>query len=226
RRRRRRWGRFAVVLLVVIAVSGGAAYVALGTDVVAVKSVKVSGTSAISRSAVLTAAHVPMGTPMVRLDAAAIRDRVLGALPVVADVSVRRQWPSTVRLVITERTPAAAVPQAGRYTIVDRTSMPYRTVSTSPPGLAVLLVSRPGTADESTLAALAVLDSLPTYLRRLLLRIEAPTAQQVQLLLRDKRRIIWGSAGDADAKVAVVRVLLTRPGAIIDVSSPGLATVR
>lgn len=227
--RRRRWrkrSRAVIVVVALVAVVGGGAYVALGTDLLAVKSVDVTGTHVVATSAVLTAAQVPVGTPMVRLDGAAVRSRILAGARGIASVSVVRDWPSTVRLVVTERTAVAAVPQDGKYVLVDRSGVAYRTVDTVPTGLAVLNVSTPDTDDGATRAGLSVLLSLPPEVRALLARIEAPTAEQVVLFLRDKRQIVWGNSADAAAKGAVVKALLRRPGKVIDVSSPGLATVR
>lgn len=227
RRRRGRWrSRSAVAVLALAALLGGTAYAAWDTQLLAVKTVEVAGARSVPGSSVLNAARVPVGTPMARLDRAAVRSRVLVALPGVAAVSVERVWPSTVRLVVSERTAAAAVPHAGGYLLVDRTGVAYRPVAAVPAGLAVLQVRSPNPQDEATIAGLAVLRSLPPEVRKLLVRIVAPTAEQVVLVLRDRRLVIWGGANDAAAKGEVVRILLARPGRVIDVSAPGLATVR
>jgi len=210
----------------VAALLGGFAYVALDTRALAVQTVRVDSTRGVSRSAVLAAARVRIGTPMVRLDGRAVRDRVLTQLPGVAAVSVERVWPSTVRLVVRERTAAVAVPQDGRYQLVDRTGVAYRAVATVPAGLVILRVRSPHARDAATTAGLSALASLPPETRKLITRVDAPTAEQVVLNLRDRRRIVWGGADDAAVKAAVVQVLLRSPGTVIDVSAPGLPTVR
>lgn len=215
-----------MVVVVLAAVLGGSTYLALGADLLAVRTVKVSGNHDVASSAVLAAAKVPVSTAMVRLDGGAIRSRILADLPGIATVSVEREWPTTVRLVVRERTAVAAVPRGGSYLLVDRTGVAYRTVATVPTGLAVLQVRSPDPQDDATRAGLAVLFSLPPEVRKLLARVNAPTAEQVVLILRDKRQVVWGGADDAVAKGAVVKALLGRPGKVIDVSSPGLATVR
>ncbi len=204
----------------------GAAYVAVGTDALTVKSVRVQGAQQVSPALVLSAADIVAGTPMLRLDSRVIRARVVANLPGIATVAVQREWPSTVRLVVTERTAAAAVPQAGRFLLVDSTGVGFRTVPAAPKGLVILQVRGPHPRDAATVAGLSVLSSLPPDLSRLLARVDVATPEQVLLTLRDRRRIVWGDAGEATAKIAIVRVLLTRPGRVIDVSAPGLATVR
>lgn len=228
--RRRRWRRWcsrpAIAAVVVAALLGGAAYVALGTDALAVKTVAVTGTRDVAASAVQTAAGVQRGGPMVRLDGEAVSARVRAALVGVESVSVQREWPSTVRLVVRERTAAAAVPQGRGYVLVDRGGVVYRSIAAAPAGVPILRVGSPGPQDPATTAGLAVLLVVPAEVRPLLARVDAPTAEQVVLVLRDGRQIVWGGTSDAATKSAVVRVLLKRRGRVIDVSSPGLATVR
>ncbi|PZS35227.1 MAG: peptidase S33 [Pseudonocardiales bacterium] len=226
--RRRRWrsGRLVIVVLLVITLVGGAAYVAVGTDLLSVRTVRVTGNHAVSAPAVLAAAQVPVGTPMVLLDPAPIRQRVLAALPDVASVDVVRSWPTSVRLVVRERVAVAVVARAGRFVLLDASGVLFRTVATAPAGAGVIEVARPGPADPATVAALAVLRTLPADLRAILDVVAAPTAEQVTLRLHGGRDVLWGDAHDGAPKVAVVRVLLRRSGRHIDVSSPGLVTIR
>lgn len=226
--RRRRWrsGRVVVALLVAITLVGGAAYVAVGTDLLAVRIVRVTGNHQVSAAAVLAAAQVPVGSPMVLLDAGPIRQRVLADVSGVAAVDVVRVWPKTVRLVVRERVAVAVVARGGRFVLVDRSGVPFRTVDRAPAGAAVIEVARPGPADPATRAALAVLGGLPPDLRSLVDAVAAPTAEQVTIRLHGGRDVLWGDAQDNRAKVAVVRVLLRRSGRHLDVSSPGLVTIR
>jgi cell division protein FtsQ len=226
--RRPRWrsGRAVAAVLVVATLLGGLAYVALGTRLVAVRTVRVTGTSRESVPRILAAARVPVGRPMLLLDRAAVRQRVLAALPGVASVEVVRSWPSSVRLVVRERSAVAVAQQGGRFVLVDGWGVPFRAVPAPPAGMPVIAVTRPGRDDPATRAAAAVLRGLPADLRALLQEVAAPSAEQVTLRLRGGREVLWGDSGDRDAKVAVVRVLLRRTGRHIDVSSPDLVTIR
>ncbi|MDP9240513.1 MAG: FtsQ-type POTRA domain-containing protein [Actinomycetota bacterium] len=226
--RRRRWrsGRVVVTLLLAITLVGGVAYVAVGTGLLAVRTVRVTGNHQVSAAAVLAAAQVPVGTPMVLLDGAPIRRRVLADVPGITAVDVVRSWPSGVRLVVRERVAVAVIAQAGRFVLVDRSAVLFRTVDRAPPGVVLIEVARPGQADPATRAALAVLVGLPADLRALVDAVAAPTAEQVTLRLHGGRDVLWGDAQDSRDKVAVVRVLLRRSGRHIDVSSPGLVTIR
>lgn len=226
--RRRRWrGRWPLLaVLVLVGLLGGGGYVLLGTQFAAVQRIRVTGTSAVAASAVLQAAHVRLGTAMIMVDRAGVRKRILSAQPGIAAVSVRLSWPSTLHLVVRERVPVAVVPNAGRYTLLDRMGVAYRDVSKVPAGLVVIDVQGPGPAAAATRAALLVLTGLPADLRALVQRVNAPTAAQVTLILRGNRQVRWGDPSDGAVKARVTRVLLARPGRVVDVTAPGLVTVR
>jgi uncharacterized membrane protein YdfJ with MMPL/SSD domain len=90
----------------------------------------------------------------------------------------------------------------------------------------LLAVTAPGPTDPATVAAVAVLRSLPADLKSLVVSAAAPTEDQVTLNLRGGRRVLWGDASDNSAKAAATRVLLRQKGRLIDVTAPGLVTVR
>lgn len=111
--------RSAAIALAAVLVVAAAVWLVGWSPVLAVRAVRVvpaPGEAAISpavAATVVTAADVPTGVPLARVDADAVRARVL-ALPRVADVEVRRGWPNDLVLAVTERVPVAvaAVPPA------------------------------------------------------------------------------------------------------------------
>jgi cell division protein FtsQ len=56
--------------------------------------------------------------------------------------------------------------------------------------------------------------------------VAAASADDVTLVLRDRTRIVWGSAADSARKADVLRALLRRPGTVYDVSAPDAPAVR
>jgi len=223
---RRWWVRLIVAGLLLLVVLAGVAYALLSTQLAAVKTVHVVGTTQVPAAAVSQAAAVQVGTPLLRLDVAAIRRRVLAALPAVGSVSVHRSWPSTVAISVQERLVAAVVPHDGQFLLLDRHGVAYRLTRAAPAGAPVAALTNPGPDDPSTRAVLAVLAGLPADLRRLTVRVAAPTPDRVTLTLRAGREVLWGDAADGPAKAAVVRILLHRKGQHIDVSAPALVTVH
>ena len=201
------------------------AWVLLGSSLLAVRQVSVTGESRLTGPQILAAAGIATGTPLARLDTDAVGSRVR-QLPPVADVSVTRDWPHGVRLRIVERQPVAGVRQGRAVTLLDRGGVALASTASLPSGVVALLVDRPGPQDPSTRAALAVLQALPAGLRAQLGSLSASSPEQVELLLVDGRIVVWGGAGGAAQKVPAALVLLGLPGRVFDVSAPGVVTRR
>jgi cell division protein FtsQ len=227
-RARRRRLRALVPLLVVagtVAVLLVVGWLVLGTRVLDVRTVAVTGVETLEPEAVRQAAAVSIGAPLARVDVDRAVARV-SALGPVADVRIYRTWPHTLTIEVTERRPAAVVRRGRSFVVLDGTGFPYRTVARRPAGTPLVHVARPGPSDRATRSALAVAAALSPELRRELVRISAPTAEQVTLVLRKGRSVFWGDAGDSPDKATVATALLARPGKRIDVSAPDVVTVK
>lgn len=86
--RRRRVVRLAIAFVVVL-LAGALAWLVFFSSVLAVRDVEVRGTALLAPEAVSTAAEVPLGRPMARVDERGIAERV-ATLPAVDRVNVRR----------------------------------------------------------------------------------------------------------------------------------------
>jgi cell division protein FtsQ len=202
------------------------AWLLLGSPWLTVDRVEVHGQSRLSTTQVLAAVHVAPGTPLARVDTSAVAARVR-ALGPVASVSVTRAWPHTLRVTVVEREPVAAVRARGTsWTLYDGTGTQLGTTTSLPAGLARLEVTHPGPTDASTRAALSVLQGLPKNLRVLVVAVRAATPEQVVLVLRDRRRAVWGGVQDGPAKAVALTALLRMKGHVFDVSSPSVVTRR
>lgn len=202
-----------------------AAWVLLGSSWLVVDKVVVTGESRLSAEQVLRAAQVRRGTPLARVDTGAVASRVRALGPVAA-VSVQRSWPSTLRVVVTEREPVVAVASGKTWTLYDGTGAQLGSAAQVPAGLARLAVAHPGPSDPSTRAALTVLQALPPALRTQVALVRATSAEQVSLVLRDGRRVVWGGTSDGPAKATALLALLRMKGRVYDVSSPTVVTRR
>jgi cell division protein FtsQ len=215
----RRWMALFVFLgLVAITV------IVLFTPVLGVRTVDVSGTQALTPEQVRLAAQVPMGTPMIRLDTDAIATKVAN-LSRVATVDVVRDWPSTILIEVTERKPVATYNGPGGVHLVDATGDDYATVAAAPPGLPTIAVPHVAPNDPATQAVFAVIAAMPQQLRPILVTISAQTPDSVRFALNNGKTVIWGDAGDAAHKSAVLAALLSQPGKVYDVSAPDLPTI-
>jgi len=201
------------------------AWVLLGSSWLVVDKVVVSGEHRLTAQQVLAAADVRLGTPLARVDTGAVASRVR-ALGPVASVSVSRGWPGTLRVTVVEREPVVAVGGGRSWTLYDSTGTRLGGATAVPSGLVQLQVVHPGPTDGPTRAALQVLRGLPTPLRSLVVVVRAASVEQVALVLRDGRRVLWGGTSDAGAKAAALTALLRMPGHVYDVSSPTVVTRR
>jgi len=215
----RRWIAALVVLSVAVV-----AYLVMFTSLLGVRSVEVIGAKDISKDAVLKAAAIENGTPMVRLDADEAAARV-AKLPRVFEVVVERSWPSTVEIIITERAPVAILRSGTEIHLVDSTGLDYAKVATPPAGLPTLAMSNVRPDDPATKAAVTVLGAIPKQLKAQVTTITAKTQGDVQMTLTDGRLIKWGDAHDNARKAAVLAAVLTRPGKTYDVATPDFPTV-
>ncbi len=220
RRRLRHVGQALLVLLPLVAL----AWVALLSTWLAVDRVAVTGTGRITTEAVVQAAAVAPGTPLARVDTDDVEERI-GALPPVAEVTVRRTWPGTLTVQVTERTPAAVVPSVRGVLLIDAAGVLFGGEPAPPAGVVRLEVADPGPDDPATRAALEVHGALPEALRSQVTVVQAPSPSGVRLVLVDGREVVWGRPGGTETKAAAVLALLDRPGTVFDVSGEGVVVV-
>lgn len=201
------------------------AWVVIGTTWLGVDRVAVEGVGRLTTEQVVEAAGVAPGTPLARVDTAEVQERIAQLAP-VADVTVRRSWPGTLSVSVTERTPAAWVAADKGVTLVDRDGVPFAQEPTRPPDIVRLQVHEPGPDDPATRAALDVHAALPATLRERVRIVHAASPSSVLLLLNDGRKVVWGRPGDTEVKAAAAQALLSKPGSVYDVSAGGVAVVK
>jgi cell division protein FtsQ len=214
--------RWIAVLAVLTVVAVG--YLVMFTSLLGVRSVEVIGTREISKADVVKAAAIEHGTPMVRLDADEAAARV-AELPRVFEVVVERSWPSTVEIIVTERSPVAIRKAGAEIHLIDATGLDYAITKTAPPGLPTLAMDDVRPDNPATRAAVTVLGALPKQLKTHVVTLSAATPGDVRLTLADGRVVKWGNARDNARKAAVLAPLLTRPGKTYDVATPDFPTV-
>jgi cell division protein FtsQ len=224
--RRRRLSRLAVLLgvLATMAALALGAWLVLGSSLLGVADVQVQGAHRVGSTEVLDRAAIAKGTPLARLDTAAIATNV-GRIAAVRSVEVRRDWPRSVTVVVHERVPAAVRPRGTGFVLVDRTGVVFGEVARRPRDLP--LVSAPVAAGAPALrAALDALDDVPPGIRDQVRTVRAADAEEVTLQLTRGRTVIWGDPARGSRKGAVLAVLLSRKARIYDVSAPDAPTTR
>ena len=239
-RRRNPW-RMRFFALAGVAVIAALAWVLLGDRVFVVRSVSVTGTHLVSTSQVITAADIPLGTPLSGVDAGAVTRRV-EAIRQVASATVTVDWPDHLAIAVKERVPVMAVRMAhGGYDLVDRSGVVVLLTTAKPAGLPLLTTSLSGAAlraNPGVAAVSAVLTELTPSLERTVTGVSvaelpggsdgAPLAasEQVTLSVQGGKTIVWGDPSNAAAKNRELEILLRGGVSYLNVSAPGTVVTR
>ena len=211
---------FLVVLALVIV--AGAAWALLGSSLLVVRHVQVSGNRGVPAAEVAAASGIEPGTPLARLNSAAAQRRI-ERIPQVLSALVSRSWPDSVLIAVRERTAVLAVASGGGFELVDAHGVVVRQ-SAARPARMPLLTSPPARLRDSpaVAAAAAVLASLPGPVRARVLAVTNGAAG-VTLHLRGQVTVRWGNARRSAAKATELQALLRTGTRYVDVSSPQVA---
>jgi cell division protein FtsQ len=212
---------FLVVLAVVIV--AGAAWALLGSSLLVVRNIQVSGNRGLPAASVSAASGIQFGTPLARLDFAAAQ-RGVQRIPLVLSAQVSRRWPDTVVIAVRERTPELAVAGPSGFELVDVHGVVVRTAAARPAGMP-LLTSPPAQlrGSPAVRAAAGVLTSLPSAVRAQVRAVAFSAADGVTLQLRGRVTVRWGNASRGAAKATELQALLRTGARYVDVSSPQAA---
>lgn len=222
RQPRKSHGRSAVLVAGGLLALGGVAIYAAGwTGLMGVNSVEVEGATTISAEELVALADIPQGTPMMRVDVRAATAR-LADLPLVSSVDVRREWPRTVVLSITERGAVAVLKAPDGWDLLDDKGVPFAIVPDKPKDLPTVARSQDEATNTAMLAALA---QMSPEVRSRVAEISATSPNAIRLTLRKSDAVVnWGSAEQSDYKSEVLAVLLDVDAGWYDVSNPDTPT--
>lgn len=228
---RRQWARrwlslrYVLALVGVVALVGTSIWLVFFSATMQVKKVQVVGNELLSDARLREVADVPLGDQLALVDLRRADARV-ASLAEIKSVDVTRTWPDGVRIEVVERQAVAVVELAGRIRGLDADGVVFRDYRTAPGGMPRI---RPGAAagTEALKEAATVVAALPKDLASRVNHVEVATVDQITLVLRDRRRVLWGSAEESALKAEVIdRFLAAQKGTVYDVSVPGNPTVR
>lgn len=165
------------------------------------RHVEVRGASHLSRAEVLRAAGITRNTNLLWTDPAAV-ETSLESNPWVADASVTRSLPSSLRIAVTERRPASTVVVGSTWFLV-ATDGTILGPATYRPGLPVLpsieAVTVGGRSAALTESA-RIAGGLGPWLRSRVATVGPGADGAVQMGLDDGVRVVFGPATDVEAK--------------------------
>lgn len=228
---RRQWARrwlslrYVLAFVLVVGLLATSVWLVFFSATLQVKRVEVVGNDLLSDSRVREIADIPLGEQLALVDIARADARV-GSLAEVQSVDVTRAWPDAVRIQVVERTAVAVVELAGRLRGLDAQGVVFREYKTVPKGMPRV---RPGSSagTDALKEAATVVSALPEDLAARVDHVEVATVDQITLVMRDERQVLWGSAEQSELKAQVVdRLLAAQEASVYDVSVPGNPTVR
>ncbi len=224
--------RAAFFALAAVAIVVGVGWALLDSRFFVVRSVTVTGTHLVTGPEVRSAAAIPPGLPLIRVNSAMIADRV-EQIRQVQSAQVSRDWPDGVTIAVTERTPVLAVASGRGYQLIDKYGVVVESSSRRPPALPSLELSAvPGSGPVSgpelrgspaVYAAAVVLHELPRYLARSVVSVQAPSATEVTVRLARGITIVWGGTDRAAEKSRELALLMRTHARSYVVSAPGTA---
>lgn len=226
RRRRRRTNRIYIglgVALVVLLIG----YIALYfLPVFAVREIDVNGPQTIPSEVVVERAAVTPGTPLLQVDTHAVARRVAG-IPRVDQVTVMRDYPSSLRIELVERTALVVVDVDGVHHLVDAQGIDFGQGEV-PPGTPLLTVGEDAGSDlPSIVRDLAtVFGEVRGTAGQEITEVDVETPASIVLTLGDGRVVEWGAAGRDHEKAVALEMVLEQPGQTWNVSNPALPTSR
>jgi cell division protein FtsQ len=233
RQRRRRTLVIVGIVVAVVAVMVTAVF----SPLLDVDHVEVQGAESVSLDEVLEVAGVATGERMVEVDLAETRD-ALRSMVRVRSAHVTRDWPSTIRVVITEEVPAAVLRGDERAVVVSTTGRVLDLAPDAVGGLVSIDVegSAPWAAEgpgaevpEGLLAAALVVHRMNDQLRAEVSSGQVTESGYLSFELTDGATVRFGAGGDLSAKLGATEAVLSQVAPqcrqVIDVREPSRVTV-
>lgn len=225
RRRRITWLVSGSLVLVLV----GLVAVAVYSPLLALREIRVDGTSRLSAPDIVDAVDGQLDTPLALLDMDRMT-RELGDFPLIRNFVTETVPPHTLVIHVTERQPIGSLATAGGYSLVDPAGVEIEKSVERIPGVPLIDTGGADAASEAFTAAVEVLVAMPEPVLTQLDTIQARTRDDVTItLVSGGARIIWGSADDSEYKARVLQVALSKnfPGVTeYNVSAPGQLTYR
>lgn len=225
-RARRRKTVVAAVSLVLLTAGVVALY---RSQLFEIRHIEVIGAKELAAQQVIDRAAVPEGATLLRFPRRAIERRLLED-PWVAGVVISRDFPSTLRIRIEERTAAALVDTGETFWVVDASGLVLAQASLETSSPLVVIRDVPGfdpkpgrTSNSDALVnALRVLEGVSPALGEMVRAVSAPSVDETALITATGVEIMIGEATELERKSSLVLDILAQEGAgvvFVDVRS-------
>jgi cell division protein FtsQ len=219
--RRRRLTVLSAIGMVVLLI--GVLAVAVFSPILALRTIRVEGTSAIPASSVTQALSSQLGTPLALLDDTTMR-RELSRIILIRSYVTEVVPPNTLVVRIVERRAIGVLRKGSSYEQVDPAGVVLAT-SATPAGLPVIQIGSAGVDSPGFAAAVKVLLAMPASVLAEVGSISATTLDNVSLTLTQGTHTVeWGSSDQSDLKARALAILLKTPNCaaqtVLNVTAP------
>ncbi len=236
---RRRWGRVVVPVLAMVVIVVAAAYLALWSNWLSVQSVSVSGAANVPAAEIAAAAQQQAETrfgPLTSrgilvVSTSTLAEQLKQQFPDLATVEVKKRWPSSLQVTVTERRQALAWQSGSRWYLIDQTGMVYQESASQPAGV-VTVVDGSGLPQEvgkqvAGAGFITVLDEIQKQMTTAgwpVSQFRIPeTTFEVQAVTNRGWYVVFDTTRSIAAQVTALKTALgtEQPGSYADTRIPG-----
>jgi cell division protein FtsQ len=227
-------------VLALVGILGVTGWALLGSRLLVVRVITVTGTHLVPTARVIAAADVPPGTPLIRVDPAQVAARV-EAIQQVASAQVTKDWPDGMSITVHERVAAMAVRMSGGYDLIDPDGVIVVSSASKPARLPLLATTAVGgqlRGDPGVATVAQVLARLPSWLSRQVARVSvreadgpgrtqvAGLAPSVTLYLSGGQTVVWGDGSNSGVKARELAIVMRGRSRYYDLSAPATVITR
>lgn len=203
---------------------------AVYSPILALRTIRVDGTTRIDPAEIVAATDDQLGTPLALLDYERMTSN-LSVFPLIRSYVTEIVPPDTLLIHVTERQPVGSVASASGFDLVDPAGIVVQQSPQRLTGVPVIDLAGASTASPSFAAVVEVLLALPPDLLAQVDSITASTKDDVSFVLTGVGQAVhWGSADESERKATLLAALirLTDPSSTgtFDVSAPGNGVFR
>ena len=205
-------------------------FAAVFSPILALRTIRVDGTTRVDAASVMTAVESQLGTPLALIDYSRITDQ-LTAFPLIRSYVTEIVPPDTLLIHVVERQPVGTIVADGTFRLVDPAGIVIQESPDRVPGVPLIDLAGTTTDGPGFASMVEVLLSLPPSLLAQVDTISATTQDNVSLLLAGVgQRVTWGSADNSAQKATLLAALIaaTDPSQAgeFDVSAPSNGVFR
>ncbi len=212
--------RIVFVILLSAAIISTVLYIGYYSNLLIIKKIEVRGANQVPVQLIIDTAQISLNTQLLRVPTSIVVER-LTTISQIESAEVRRGWPSTLVIEVTERIPVALTDTpAGRF-LVDASGIAYLP---APGDVNFPLISGPDDASRSV--SILAWQSFPDWLKAEVVITNTDNPNSIWFTLTSGRKVIWGDLTKAEEKSAVLKVLRRMAGSIYDVSTPEVPVVK